>query len=167
MQQKLMARLAVLVAVVVPALVAGTAQGASPNKDRVQGSGVNGSLVPNRFEINAQSDPDGSNPQGQGGFADTPDFKFKGEVVCLRVSGNRATVVVRFEHTKNQPPQFGGDVMFLEDNGKLPGTDSPDFITNARITPAQTDAFAANGCPATIHPTTPVASGDIKIEDVQ
>ena len=165
MQQKLMAKFAVLVAVLVPAVVVGTAQGASPFKDRVQGSGENANVVQNRFEINAQSEPDGSDPKGQGGFFATPDFKFKGEVVCLRVSGNRASVVVRFEHTKNQPPQFGGDVMFLEDNGKSPGPPSPDFITNARLTPAQTDAFEANGCPPPIHPTTPVASGDIKIDD--
>lgn len=162
MRQRLMTALAVSMAAAVPAA---TAQGASDNKDRVQGAGLNGSLVPNRFEVNAQSNPDGTDPKGQGGFQDMPDFKFKGDVVCLRVSGNQATVVVRYRHEKNQPPQFGGDVMFLEDNGKSPGPPSPDFITNARITPAQTDAFAANGCPAPIHPTTPVAQGDIKIDD--
>ena len=126
----------------------GTAQGGHART----GPGLGGKRqrVTNRSR-STQSDPDGSNPKGQGGFADMPDFKFKGQVVCLRVSGNRASVVVRAEHTKNQPPTLGGDVMFLEDNGKGPGNTSPDFITNARLTQAQTDAFAANGCPPPIH----------------
>src|SRR3954453_1449185 len=103
-----------------------TAGGANSNapQDFVVGGGQNNPAPPfpiNHFAINAHSGPNGEDPFGEVHFTDTtsgpPIRRFNGPVVCLRVTGNLASIVMRFRNTANQPPQFVGDLLFVQDNG--------------------------------------------------
>src|SRR3954451_719500 len=103
-----------------------TAGGANSNaqQDFVVGGGQNNpasGFPVNHFAINAHSGPNGENPFGEVHFTDTvsgpPIRRFNGPVVCLRVSGNIASIIMRFRNTKDEPSQFVGDLMFVQDNG--------------------------------------------------
>src|SRR3954447_17867076 len=104
-----------------------TADGANSNapQDFVVGGGENNPLTApvNHFAISAHSGPAGENPWGEVHFLNTstgpPQERFNGPVVCLRVSGNIASIIMRFRTTKNQPPNQGfvGDLIFVQDNG--------------------------------------------------
>jgi hypothetical protein len=78
------------------------------------------------FAISATSDPAGANPAGYVTSRGDPDgagpmepFTAQGEITCLRVDGNRATVKWRLERGTGSAAQFegGGVQSFLEDNG--------------------------------------------------
>ena len=78
------------------------------------------------FSLSAHSDPFGARPGGYITSKGDPDgigplepFTAKGEVTCLRVKGNRASLKWRFERTTGSAATFagGGVQSFVEDNG--------------------------------------------------
>ena len=159
------------------ALVAATTAGADPsNKDSVHGAGQiltapgDGSVPNNRIEVTASSGPAGEDPQGKVSFkalADKPAFS--GDVVCLRVEDNRATILFSLDKTKEGPERFddGGALVFIEDNGNPSGGVSPDRQRNFRLTEAQFAAQKLAGCPAPIEPMRQLESGNLIVRDAQ
>jgi hypothetical protein len=161
-----------LLGVAASALVisAPVALAAPNNKDRVIGSGFIGSVeAPNQFNINAQSGPNGEDPKGTAHYhqpqADNP--MFLGKVVCLRVQGNRASLIIEDQVERNQGRFSGGGgaVIFVEDNGKSPGGPPVDRQQNRRIAPEDFDAVVAQGCPEPMEPRTLLLQGDIQVDD--
>jgi hypothetical protein len=91
----------------------------------VSGNGIGtGIFAEDQVEVGAHSDVGGANPRGHGelhapeGFVPANDG---GEVVCLRVVGNRALVVwhMREPQTLTTLPGFVGEfgAVYVEDNG--------------------------------------------------
>jgi hypothetical protein len=113
-----------------------------------------------------------SNPAGAGGVAlfgePTSLQAFGGPVQCLRVDGNRASMVISLRVGINAPPRFvgGGAVIFVEDNGTASPSETPvDRQQNRRLTAAQLAAQLQAGCPAPIVPASRILSGDIAVTD--
>lgn len=178
MHRRIILFAAVLVAATfVPVVATASADDGSPNQDYVVGGGQNNPAngVINHFAIAAHSDPNGDNPFGQGLFVDTasgpPIHAFMGDVVCLRVDGNRASVLLAVDHGLNQPPALddGGDLMFFEDNGGPVNGQSPDRMINQRLNAAQLQAQETAGCPApkAISPDRTLSAGNIVVHDAQ
>ncbi len=78
------------------------------------------------FAFSATTDPLGTNPSGHVTARGDPDgpgpvepFMVEGEVTCVRVSGNRASLKWRFSraHGSAEPLEGGGGEAFVEDNG--------------------------------------------------
>jgi hypothetical protein len=102
------------------------------------------------------------------GFGELPngEFRVEGEVTCLRVEGNRATIKYRFKSTRGSaaPPTGGGVQVFVEDNGE-PGNGTPDGnATDGPIPPGLFDA-TADLCEAPRGPFNPVDSGNYVVHD--
>jgi hypothetical protein len=70
--------------------------------------------------VRAMGDGDGAGP--------LEAFKLEGEVTCLRVEGNRASVKYRFKHATGflAPFEGGGVQIFLENNGEPGSAGQPD-----------------------------------------
>jgi len=107
--------LGVLVALAcMPAIAGGT----SPDQDQVTGSTK--FIIPEaHVRIEAHSDSNGQNPGGKFYLEQDP-FSFGGEVTCLAVSGNLATMVGRVDRSKSGGgfPAVGTFwLQFVEDNG--------------------------------------------------
>jgi hypothetical protein len=145
-----------------------TAGGSNSNapQDFVVGGGENNPLIApiNHFAISAHSGPNGENPFGEAHFLNTttgpPVERFNGPVVCLRVSGNLASIIMRFRNTANQPPQFVGDLMFVQDNGDPVNGQPVDQVRNMRITSIPPT------CPPPVPPgTLPLTHGNIQVHD--
>jgi hypothetical protein len=116
--------------------IGGASATAGGAKDHVRGGGSNGSAVDNHFSINALSAADGSDARGRFEFHDTesgpPTERFDAEVRCLRVVGNRATVVGRITNSRPNEGLEGRYVIVrLEDNGPPRRGESVDEIRNA------------------------------------
>jgi hypothetical protein len=148
----------------------------SGNKDSVHGAGQiltapgDGSVPNNRINVTAKSGPSGEDPDGKVSFkalADKPAFS--GDVVCLRVEGNRATILFSLDKTKQGPPRFedGGAIVFIEDNGNPSGGESPDRQRNFRLTEEQFAIQRAAGCPEPITPMRELESGNLIVRDAQ
>jgi hypothetical protein len=150
-----------------PAVAHAHGGGSSPY-DSVVGLGKNGGAPVNSFGVSARGDANGANALGGAFFLDTvnsPARAFWGPVVCMNVQGNRATVVFRQTYKLNADVRYDGDIMYLEDNG-LAGRSGPvDKMINTRLTLAETNAYAANGCPPPLAPSTKITVGDIAIHD--
>jgi hypothetical protein len=98
---------------------------ANPVQWGVTGSGFGSADVAgDHLEVAAHSDVDGLNPRGhvenQGSLGSTT-FNDGGQVVCMRVFGNRAVVVWQYRHPLVIPEQPGivrpYGAAFIEDNG--------------------------------------------------
>jgi hypothetical protein len=100
-------------------------------RDFVFGAGSNefalGAVGEASFALSATSDPFGTRPGGYVASKGDPDgigllepFTAKGEVTCLRVAGNRASIKWRLEQATGSAARFkgGGVQSFLEDNGE-------------------------------------------------
>jgi hypothetical protein len=89
----------------------------------------------------------------------TPRRRFQGRITCLRVSGDRATFVVRFRKLKNRSGD--GTVITVEDNGNPPGPGSTDRIGLSGFDGAPPP------CPdPTLSPANGVVTrGDVKVRD--
>jgi hypothetical protein len=79
------------------------------------------------FVLTATSDPFGAHPSGYVVSRGDPDgpgamepFSARGEVTCLRVDANRATIKWRLERATGSAAPFegGGVQSFVEDNGR-------------------------------------------------
>jgi hypothetical protein len=104
--------------------------GAAGERDFAVGSGSSefslGLIGEASFAISATSDPTAADPAGYVTSRGDPDgagpmepFTAQGEVTCLRVEGNRASVKWRLERATGSAAAFegGGVQSFLEDNG--------------------------------------------------
>ena len=137
--------LAAVLALAAPGAAAGShaGPGGSP-RDFAVGGGTNG---PFQIGLSAHSDPGGANPRGyvsarsrpQGGFP--APFRFGGEVTCLLVHGNQASIKYRFDHADNPLLVGGGIQIFVEDRGQPTGGQSVDQ-TGFRL-PLTREAFEA------------------------
>ena len=118
--------------------------GASPH-DFVSGGGTNGFF---QIGLAAQSRADGSDPRGYVSARSRPNggfpvpFRFGGEVTCLRVDGNRASIKYRFDHADNPALVGGGIQIFVEDTGEP--SDAPD--QTAFFPPETAATFEPNNC---------------------
>ena len=92
------------------------------------------------------------------------EFKTMGEVTCLKVVGNRATIKYRFKRTAGPgaPPAGWGVQVFVEDNGSGATPDG-----NATDLPMPPEAFepAADQCELPRGPYNPVDSGNYVVHD--
>jgi hypothetical protein len=133
-------RIALAVAVgalAVPASVIG-----APDRDTVQGAGQNNVPPPfpiNHFTVSASANPDGSDAKGFAQFIDTVSdnapLKFRGDVLCLRVTGNVARLVMRITDSTNPGiPEGRLWRVDVEDNGKNTGGENVDEVRNGPIT---------------------------------
>jgi hypothetical protein len=148
----------------------------SENKDSVQGAGQiltapgDGSVPNNRINVTAQSGPAGESPQGKVSFKALSDKPaFSGDVVCLHVVDNRATILFSLDKTKEGPDQFegGGAIVFIEDNGNPTGGDSPDRQRNRRLTAEAFEEQQQEGCDEFEEPQRPLVSGNLIVRDAQ
>ena len=142
----------------------------SPNKDSVKGEGVILSPANNHFSYAVQSGPSGEDVHGEAFVHDnttkdgtpTKNIQIQGPVVCLRVTGNRATFIIDERHVRNRPDNREAAEVFVQDNGNPAGNTSPDLN---RIIEHVT---MPSGCrdPLLVQPTTPI-KGDISVNDAQ
>ena len=99
-------------------------------RDFAVGAGNNefalGAIGEARFSLSASSDPFGLDPRGYVTSSGDPDgvgplepFTARGEVTCLDVEGNRATIKWRIEEGTGsaEPFEGGGVESWVEDNG--------------------------------------------------
>ncbi len=135
--------------------------------DFAAGGGTNGFF---QIGLVAQSAADGSDPTGfvsarqrpNGGFP--IPFRFGGEVTCLEVEGNRASIKYRFDHA--DPPEFegGGIQIFVEDNGDPVGGQSVD--QTGFFFPDTAATFVPSVCAhPDLGPYTPAEDGNIVVHD--
>lgn len=127
------------------------------------------------FQIgfSAHSGPNGEDPRGYVSARSRPDggfpvpFRFGGEVTCLRVEGNRATIKYRFDHADNPLLVGGGIEIRAEDNGPPVGGEPVDRA--AANIPLPREAFELGrpevcGDPA-LGAYTTVDSGNVVVHD--
>ena len=92
------------------------------------------------------------------------EFKTTGEVTCLKVVGNRATIKYRFARTAGEgaPSAGWGVQVFVEDNGSGATPDG-----NATDAPLPPELFepAADQCELPRGPYNPVDSGNYVVHD--
>lgn len=154
-----MKRAIVLIGSLVLTLALGAPVGATHQGegDRVTGKGTSGGFA---FEVNARYFTTGGpigEVHGQISLTEPTGVFVSGEVVCVAVMGNIATVLGRITEA-TQPLFVGGTVgLFLTDNGRsgTPPDEMGFFFSQAP--PAPTCAAAAGFAP--------IDSGDIRIED--
>jgi hypothetical protein len=118
--------LLVSLALAVSAANATHSEGEGPNHDFVSGTGQFQGLLAIDLEIhvNAKSGPSGEDAQGHFFIRQQPGFVFteldiRGEVTCLNVQGNRATVGGEITESKVDPTFEGlGVLVYVEDRGE-------------------------------------------------
>lgn len=101
--------------------------GGGPNYDKANGTVED--VFPSTLHVNAISDANGANPRGHLWYeAGAPSFMVEvaGEVTCLRVVGNLATVGMRIERSKlpGFPGEGNGFLFIVQDFGE-PGDGIP------------------------------------------
>ncbi len=123
--------------------------------------------------LSGHSGPAGEDPKGhvsarsrpQGGFP--VPFRFGGEVTCLRVDGNRASIKYRFDQSEDPTFVGGGVQIFVEDNGE-PRSGQPVDAASFRV-PLTRALFEASGPEACEDPNTgtysPIDSGNFTVHD--
>ena len=141
-----------------------------PNHDFAAGGGSNGFF---QIGLSAQSGPAGENPRGYVSARSRPDggfpvpFRFGGEVTCLRVEGNRASIKYRFDHADNPLIVDGGIQIYVEDNGEPENGQSVD--RTAFEPPLNQAAFEASQPSVCGDPDlaayTPGESGNVVVHD--
>jgi hypothetical protein len=141
---RLAATLAICLGAVVPAVVSAVAVGAA--QDGVSGAGWLGGPGPaNHFEISAKQMPDGT-AKGQVRFKSEIKNAFDADVICLRVVGNRASILAALDNPGNPRFDGGGFLMYLEDNGNGQ-SGVRDRQRNTRLTETEFEIARQAGCP--------------------
>jgi hypothetical protein len=117
---------ALLVVLGVSVAYATHSSGKGPNQDLVSGTGH--ARFSEEFDIdvhvNAKSGPSGEDPQGHFFFTGVSSFgsaDIRGDVTCLNVVGNRATIGGEITQSRVDNPSFEegeGVLIFVEDNGE-------------------------------------------------
>ena len=138
----------------------------------IAGIGANNPKAPapiNWFAFYAHSDTGGANPFGFVGFLDVnsnPWRAFVGPVQCLKVSGNKATAIIKIglDFTRDPSLAGGGDEIFVKDNGNPVNGQPVDQIRNI-LFPAS--AWSKHQeCSDPIDPNTqPLSAGNIVVHD--
>jgi hypothetical protein len=138
------------------------------SKDKIKGHGENNPPVApiNSFSVEAESGPSGEDPKGRIKFKSVnldPKKQFTADVLCLRVEGNKATLVGLIEKDKNNPSVLDRYiVVFAEDLGDPPGKETVDRIRNG-ILP---EGSPQPDCPPPVTPPVDeLTKGDIRITD--
>ena len=156
------------VAALVSLAVAGTAGAwAGQAHDHVAGGGSNGNpAADNHFSISARSGAEGTDANGVFEFHDTesgpPTERFTADVRCLRVAGNRATVVGQVRQSRNSLGEGRYVRVRLEDNGPPRRGESVDEIRVQPFPPgAQQPACVA---PADLG-TRGLSNGNVVVDD--
>jgi hypothetical protein len=141
------------------ALAVPPASAQAPTEDSVTGQATGGPGFFGDIQIDVRSGPSGENPTGTAFFrigGDQSTIQVGGQVTCLAVSGNTATLVV-----EDEADEFAGSFGFVAiqvvDNA---GTGAPDTF-DSRI---RTDPSDCTPVPVTLI-LTPIASGDIVVVD--
>jgi hypothetical protein len=138
--------------------------------DFAVGGGTNGFF---QIGFSAQSAADGSDPTGFVSARSRPNggwpvpFRFGGEVTCLDVEGNQASIKYRFDHADNPALVGGGIQIFVQDNGQPQDGDSSDLT--GFLAPMNEAAFEASRPSYCVPPEagnyTPSEEGDIVVHD--
>jgi hypothetical protein len=165
-----MKRHASAAALAVSALVAfpTLASSAPDPKEQVVGNGLLAATATaneNRFHINAM-DSAKHGAKGNIRFTEVQAGReniIVGDVVCLTVEGNLATIIYRDAKQSPDRSTEGGRIT-VQDNGKSQ-QDPPDTLRNSRLTGAAVDQAVADGCPVPDPPVRPLAQGDIRVSD--
>jgi hypothetical protein len=118
------AALMLALCLIVPASAIAThSPGGGPDSDKVDGTVED--LFPSTLHVNAISNPDGTDARGHLWYtADNPGFPFvvdvAGEVTCLNVVGNMATIGMRIDRSKlpGFPGEGNGFLFVVTDNGE-------------------------------------------------
>jgi hypothetical protein len=121
-------------------------------------------LFPSTLHVNAISNPDGTDARGQLWYtADATGFvvDVAGEVTCLRVAGNNATVGMRIDRSKlpGFPGEGNGFLFYVSDYGEPGGGTPPDSHLDVPLTTPPTT------CPAPISFAYPQKSGNFVVHD--
>jgi hypothetical protein len=151
--------------------------GDSP-RDFAIGGGTNG---PFQIGLSAHSDPGGANPSGYVSARSRPQsddpvpggfpvpFRFGGEVTCLLVHGNQASIKYRFDHADDPNLVGGGIQIFVKDLGEPAGGQSVD--QTAFLPPMNEEAFGASKPEECVPPElgayTPSKSGNIVVHEAE
>jgi len=99
--------------------------GTSPDQDKVTGSTKN-IVFGSHVRIEAHSGPQGQNPRGRFYLEQDP-MSFGGEITCLNVSQNLATIGGRVDRSRSGLPLVGtGWLQAVEDNGEPGDMDKSD-----------------------------------------
>ena len=165
-----MKRHASAAALAVTALVAFPtfASSAPDKKEQVIGNGflaATATANENRVHINAL-DTVKQGPSGNIRFTEVQAGKenvIVGDVVCLTVEGNLATIIYRDAKQSPDRATDGGRIT-VQDNGKE-RKDPPDTLRNSRLVGSAVDQAVADDCPVPDPPVRPLAEGDIRVSD--
>lgn len=84
--------------------------------------------------VSAHSDPQGGNPHGYF-TSHVRNSYIDGEVTCLNVSGNRATIGIRITHSSIDAFEGRGEFISFEDNGNPVGGTPVDGSQGSAILP--------------------------------
>jgi hypothetical protein len=110
--------LAVLVALCLVVPIGASAN--PPNQDKVDGTVED--IFPSTLHVNAISDADGANARGHLWYEayDPAQIEVAGEVTCMNVQGNLATVGMRIDRSKlpGFPGEGNGFLFIITDNGE-------------------------------------------------
>lgn len=158
--KRMLAPVLLVLSLMVPMAASAThSPGEGPNSDKVDGTVED--LFPSTLHVNAISDPDGSNARGHLWYtADASGFTFEeaGEVTCLSVQGNNATIGMRIDRSKlpGFPGEGNGFLFYVSDYGE-PG-DMDSHLDVPLTTPPTT-------CPTPIVFAYPQKSGNFVVHD--
>jgi hypothetical protein len=140
----------------------GAASAADGNRNLAAGGGSTASY---QFGFGATSEADGTNPQGAVNFRGLVSTfpTFQGQVTCLAVLGNIATVGGEAEIVFPPFGTFHGFAFVVQDNGEPVGGQPVDLFGAVALLPA---APPADGCafPLLFPPVTPLQEGNVTVQ---
>lgn len=126
--KRMLAPMLLVLCLMVPMVASAShSPGEGPDSDKVNGTVED--LFPSTLHVNAISDPDGTNARGHLWYtADAAGFVFDeaGDVTCLRVQGNNATIGMRIDRSKlpGFPGEGNGFLFYVSDYGEPGDMDS-------------------------------------------
>ena len=167
-----MAACKTVTAVAIAALAAPAVASATAPRDFAVG-GANNTNGWFQIGLSAHSGPAGEDPTGYVSARSRPNggfplpFRFGGEVTCLRVEGNRATIKYRFDRADSPLLVGGGIEIRVEDNGEPRGGQPVDrAAANAPLPPPLFEASGPGVCgDPNVGAYTVIDSGNFVVRD--
>jgi hypothetical protein len=153
------------------AAVASHGGNAGGPRDFTTGSAGNETPFPSHIEFAAYDDPVTGHFRARGdldGDGPMEPFAFEGEITCVRVEGNRASLKYRFKHAEGSGAIFerGGVEVFIEDNGEPSDGESVDRSTFRFPESAATFNATATFCEdPDLALYDPIESGNLTVHD--